>query len=59
MAVVVFSSLVHCVTVGRCAGVVYDQALAQAVANVEDELRYTTRIIIKNYADKKETKFSS
>jgi hypothetical protein len=36
---VVFSSLVHCVTVGRCVGVVYDQALAQAVANVEDELR--------------------
>lgn len=37
----IHSSLLHCMTVGRCRGVVYDQALAQAVAQVEEELRKT------------------
>ncbi len=33
------SSLLHCITVGNCAGVVYDQVLAEAVAQVQDDLR--------------------
>ena len=37
-----FSSLVHCITVGRCVGVVYDQALSEPVANVEQTLRHRT-----------------